>query len=964
MNLRSWLGIGLILGVVSPCLGQKLANGDDFVPNKTPLATRLIGNVRLPRKVWVAVDNYRPFETKNLKERVIGSQLKFLQECYVIQSDQGQSVHSLFLGKSNPAGTHAEAAYGWIDKNLVIEGNTALRDLSTKVSVKAMIVNTPESVAAGKKLLALDQNVNTLVAALDRKEIPGAIITAFSGKGISFSDKKTLEVETEGENWVVVDPGYPPQFLKVEKGSDGYGVEDLFSRHSIFVQKGDFATDLNAGRIPLILLNKIRETGRLLTSRVKVTETGGSWRIEDPGYKPLRFEIRKVGAELVVADSLAQSGVYSAPDVSSTRRTTFQLFNHFFVYAKTPGYVLLGSLPNFYETPNSPSHFSRVIKGWIPTSRVALWSTREALEWDVLTRNKRTGNPGKVFGSGTDATDFEDKKKPEPKGRFVEGSASYSPYDPRFPVLQMDRKDLTPHLLTRNQMFRVGGMGGSNPIRKKFGEVEESLRKLELVFVIDDTKSMDPYLGAMADAVEKIANDVVMRALTRKDRSVDIAISWYSDRPSDTPVRPFPLKRIVSREISAEQSQAAIKQMVDKLRNKTTFSASGGEAEMVLAGLLAAESQANFSPAARKIIVLIGDAGDHLTEKIQDAKAKKSKLTEAGKDVAKALYRSDRTRVELYAIQVEKPRRIGDSRALEAVLFEEQMKFITDYLNEQSNGALLAGYYHASSTTELAKAIESKYQAIDKRTDEWSGKVARLRLGEWHTKIDEGLKDYLKRAGVDVDDLKNRVGGQIFQEGYVWQYARGTSGTKNPVPQVRPVYLMSETEIKEIQTMLTGIVGGGKVAPQIVNPGKLKSLVQDVIETLTGEANSNRSLSEVFLLKHGLEFHSPLLKKKPSEIQNVDFKELQELKHKQQRLADLLQNLQYGHDETVIENGKTRKRFVEVDWKWITVRDDGGKNQFVLQIPKGNEKRVVNQYFTLPGDPTWWYWVDLEKEIP
>lgn len=644
--------------------GQILSAEGLPIPPGQKLPTHAVHGRQVPRMVWVAVDDFHPFATVKLDptNKVAGKKLRFLQGCYVVQTHEAEGSSVLLLGKSDGTGTVAEEVYGWIDQNLVIENSSAKRDPGSRAAIKAILVNTPESVAAGNRLFTLEKNLSDLSTELDQQRIPEALLTAFSEKGIRFSDQKRVRVKEPGEGWLVVDPGHPPHLLKVEASPEGYGVEDLISRRAILVEKGDLATDLNAGRIPLLLSNQIRATGRLLTSRARVTGSEGSWTIEDPGFNSLNFLIMKMGEQLIVADGPGQAGVYAAPRKDARRRSIFHLYDHFFVYAMTSDYVLVGSLPNFSELGGS-STIDRVIKGWVPKNRVALWPTREALQWDVSTRQIRKGNPGRIFSSAEDAIAFEAGNLPALDPIFLEGSTSYGPDDPRFPILKMDAEDPARHPTTGNRLFRIFGTAG----------------------------------------------------------------------------------------------------------------------------------------------------------------------------------------------------------------------------------------------------------------------------------------------------------GQISQEGYVWQCARGTN---NKVTQVRRVYLMRESELREVEQMLTGIVGEGKVAPQFVDPVRFVQQVQSTIERLTGEFNSDRSLSEVFLMRHGLRFHSPILRKKPSEIQNVALKEFQQLKLRQYRLRDLLQNVKHGRTVSVIESGTTLEHFVEADWEWVTVRDGGGRNQFQLQTPEGNEKRAIQRYFTLRGDPTWWYWVDVEKELP
>src|SRR5262249_8974790 len=161
----------------------------------------------------------------------------------------------------------------------------------------------------------------------------------------------------------------------------------------------------------------------------------------DDKVAPQRFEIERTGKDdkvkgLRVSDSFAQAAVFGEPTATAKRRTAFQLFNIFFVYAETKEFVLLGTNQQLKDNVE-------VVRGWIPKGRVAFWTTREAVEWDQpSTLEGKRKKQGAILKTLDSATKWDDGDKvPEEDLLFTEFftdkgvSKGYKYDDPRFPCL-------------------------------------------------------------------------------------------------------------------------------------------------------------------------------------------------------------------------------------------------------------------------------------------------------------------------------------------------------------------------------------------------------------------------------------------------------------------------------------------------------------------------------------------------
>lgn len=835
----------------------------------------------VPWLVWVAVGNYRPLRAARSDAATVpGVPLKFMEECYVAARHQGAGATFLLLVKSDPSKTKVDRVLGWIDERWVVPDPEAMYTVNG-IYKKAVIVNTPETFKAGLQLFRLTGAA--IGASLEAGMVPEAMTKELAKLGIKLAGKVTV-LRGGDDRWSVVDEG-----LAAKPPRDG--------------------------------------------------------------AVPQRFEVRfdAKGNQYVVADSFAQAGLYDAPRATAQRLTTLKLFNVLFVYAETgtgPGdFVLLGTQPTLRAD-------AQVVKGWVPRRRLALWNTREGFEWDPETLRGASPRPlGAIFEFKDDADAWDDSKDVPAARRFfrerldskTKQPIRYAPADPRMLLLPSPRAgegsgEQRPQ--TGNRLHWVGAAGElpglSEDQQKKVkdnlqvvAQAEASLRVLELVFVIDDSQSMQKYFKEVAEAVEQVlllARDEALKG--GQDRTVKVAFSYYSDVPSKQPIRPSALKVVIKPKMTRAEMTAAITKLCDELKgHKFTFG--DDDPEMVFDGLKAAIKEAEFSDFARKVVVLIGDMGDKSEEDGQTHKIKNT--------LVDALFPKGCGPIELYVIQMEERDRPNAARHKHAVMFEEQMKALAGLVNKRAGKDKLADFAHAADTKALRRHIADRYEQIRQRTRQWSGTLASIRAGELQTVVDDGLLLHLKAMGAEVEELRRVEGSQLFRQGYVWRRAPG-----NGARQLREVVLLSEADIRELCQLLRALVG--PEARKIQSPKKLRELYIKEVENLTGE--SNLSLAEALAKKRGLSVESPLLKYKPTELTSL-FKEkdLAPLRLKLRLLEDLLED-----------------RYVE--YVPVKKREEGGAEITEYEAKAGTKPVRRVRYYNLPGDSVRWYWVDVAREVP
>src|SRR5262249_26388882 len=199
----------------------------------------------------------------------------------------------------------------------------------------------------------------------------------------------------------------------------------------------------------------------------------------DPATRILRKGmIVNTVASLRQGQPVVQAPVLLAPDPAARPRRSFSLFNIYFLYADTDptdpdkGYVLLGSVPRFneLEAVEKPEALRELVLGWVPKSRVCLWSTREALEWDadstLPAAPQRRTTPGRVYASIDDAKKgLRGEKAPHLfEEVFIDGVSQPFPHDrARYPVVAVDLGGGRSSLalpFADNTLRRVGIVGG------------------------------------------------------------------------------------------------------------------------------------------------------------------------------------------------------------------------------------------------------------------------------------------------------------------------------------------------------------------------------------------------------------------------------------------------------------------------------------------------------------------------
>lgn len=404
---------------------------------------------------------------------------------------------------------------------------------------------------------------------------------------------------------------------------------------------------------------------------------------------------------------------YDRPSVTEGKKVaeagTYQIR---YVYKELKDFVLVGRERSFSYNDESDS----TIVGWVPTSHITPWDHRVAWElnwfdsaagdrqWIDAPRNKKVG--ALIFDSIDAVETYNEITNPSDINKFPPIAYSETPiYDTRkggtfdrFPVLKDDEE--------MNQDFdvnapqRVGVIGRIETkkgeidkekwqqLKKDVLDIEENQTKINVIFVIDATFSMEQYAGPITTALDS-AMSFINRDQQNKDKRNEFKFGavLYRDEKEDFPVHIFEGN---TPELTNDHKKLG--EWIKKYMNKNFYGKDPDLPEAVYYGIDEAINKYKPNSKQTNYIIVIGDAGDH-----QNPNNKT--WIEEPKLIKKLAAR----RINLLAYQVHRPDKIEKDSTYKE--FDKQMKrlMIGTATQLQTNAQQ---DLTAQSTLSIAQTIE------------------------------------------------------------------------------------------------------------------------------------------------------------------------------------------------------------------------------------------------------------------
>lgn len=573
---------------------------------------------------------------------------------------------------------------------------------------------------------------------------------------------------------------------------------------------------------------------------------------------------------------------------NSVKREPIRFFNIMFVFkeikSKNPeiGHqFLLGFDPNIANSETA----SVVLAGWIPANALCQWDTRQAIQWND--DNMKVGikdpreNPGKIFKTKEDLEKFCSPKenlksaKNDPVGllasEIVDSNGNSVPWkidQPRYPILSMEQQQI---VLGEGfgSALKIGLIGSFQRDDGKFVDADEVNKQRDLgiqikagmeqtyiLFVIDDTASMEP---AFNDVVPKCIENVIK---TVKDPTkVNIAVCFYNDFKSNEEKN----KKGASLDDTFEflpwtpLTDGLKTPIIDVLKKHQTKD--GGDAlEQPIHGLLRGLEKASIDIPrhARKIVFVIGDMGNHVSDNLKQDIAKDSQK------IAELLTRGNDSPWEFLPLQVPHPRggqaaRDDDDYKLYAKQMDNIHKLVRERREEaikKIDDSVLKAQIKLQDigSTIAVENYEAMLKELNSRTSLYEDKkkniIAELQeivRGTFPpgSKFSSEVSEAFSNENVNVK-LLSEGGFQIFEEGWVSSH----DGASKSKPQIKTMLFMEHKVFSSIENFL-------KKIKESYKKNDLDDLGIKVAKGITGDMYRNPE--DALKSTEGIKFNSKLL---------------------------------------------------------------------------------------------------------
>jgi len=290
---------------------------------------------------------------------------------------------------------------------------------------------------------------------------------------------------------------------------------------------------------------------------------------------------------------------------------------------RNPTYVLLGKKPFFYPfEENAIGSVENTILGWVPAERVFTWDTREAFQpgkdrkhpiyyfsnkEDIQSYYQKHPNDNK-FPTCDNVPTCKNKKDKELLviSPDIDTKIDRSPWPPeafRYAILEQGTDP--------GQPFLIGVPGATPDISRITQHIEKQSKVSEIrdvVFLIDATKSMEPYLVLAG----KIAKKIMDKFRLKKDKLKEIGelrfgAAIYRDYADELPYQYEVVEDLTTqvRLMKKRLGNISVRRNFERPNDPAYYP------EAVFQGIVHCVRGMNWKQGSRKLIIHIGDAGNH-----------------------------------------------------------------------------------------------------------------------------------------------------------------------------------------------------------------------------------------------------------------------------------------------------------------------------------------------------------------
>ncbi len=616
---------------------------------------------------------------------------------------------------------------------------------------------------------------------------------------------------------------------------------------------------------------------------------------------------------------------YDAPSTSAKMVDEAGTYQIRYVYKEIPGFILVGTDPGF----SAASRADTSIIGWVPTTHITPWDHRVAweLNWypqaaserEWIDHSKQISRGVLIFDSLESTNLYQDTRTFTSLDQFEKIAYAETPiYDKRqpgkfdrFPVLNDDKA-----LAEGFDFFdpqRVGVIGKISTAKgdldkqkmiklgKEVLEIEENQRKINVIFVIDATFSMDVYSGSVAIALDSAMSYINREQQDKKSRNTfKFGAVLYRDEAETNPVH------VHSNQFTQDIGELGA--WITKYMNPAYYGKDKDLPEAVYYGIDQALTAYLPNREQTNYIIVIGDAGDHGNKNKTKTFVSESKLINKLADrhinlLSYQVHRPDQKAVDSTYREFEaqmkrlmlgtatKIKELDASNAKETkTIIAQPIEIITEKSSNQfrlSSNSPIFGIIKTSNSNDsirvdtLRTGITQNIKLIHRYINDKISEIARLLEGDSITSGSETaasiIYDLLAR-GTSIEDLQKILSDkrQIYKEGF-------TVFQKNDkeYPNFQNVIFIEQTDLNSLkETVRNLVLSSDNSQPPNIIRNRVATTVINIFETYVGDLSeeevNTKPFGDLLFLITGLptkdEYRSWTINdiKDPAEISDVD----------------------------------------------------------------------------------------------
>jgi hypothetical protein len=284
---------------------------------------------------------------------------------------------------------------------------------------------------------------------------------------------------------------------------------------------------------------------------------------------------RRLPEEIHFLDAPSHSG-------ASIRNT--RISEIFFVFARRgegkDAFLLLGADPVW-----RPGRPDACLKGWVPETECTRWNSRIAIFYNQATRGQRDNVV--IFREKDDAERYARDAGYKRESAIAQESPQAGPLhfdDNRFPVIGEDGDCLKMAFLASGSAIQIDR------------RIAQDRRNIQILFVVDATKSMQPYFGAVQRAIRESRS--VLSA--NEQAQYHFAAAIYRDDADGKQAAEL---------ISDFDDERALNRLGSVVAHSNP--ADHDFPEAIYSGIIRAVGAVKWNPRYTKIVIVIGDHGNH-----------------------------------------------------------------------------------------------------------------------------------------------------------------------------------------------------------------------------------------------------------------------------------------------------------------------------------------------------------------